>query len=457
MPNKATVEDNTYAVGKEKSENSLEHSVSDQTRAENAIGHLLDQINGRERYDAEAKALLSVKIFLVRILKGLIEPFSRFTDEAILRESFVGEIYLERMSVDDNSSAQIMGKNTEGSSIESGSIYYDLVLYVKLPSSPQGVVDFIINIEIQGKDSRFTPKRGGYYGARLISSEKGRVFIKEEYDWLVNQNIDIYNLTSSFYINVCFHFKSNKRRDIILPDRIITYYPNATLCEEGCEYKGTNYTSLIAICDCKYNELNYELINVNLLEDDSLKVIIDKILSDMVELVNNFINIKNHVWICYKNIFVFEYFITNIGGLIIIVFLIIQIICIILLFYKDYLGKISKFIILVTNLYINHKKRKSILKMSSHYYRQNNTDLKNIKEIEKKKSKKNISTAPTQKSEKIKEKKAKRRNKVKNDIKEKSNISTSFENSKKTLDVVHKEFNNVEDNNNTNENATGKR
>ena len=185
MPNKATFEDNTYAVGKEKSENSLEHSVSDQTRAENAIGHLLDQINGRERYDAEAKALLSVKIFLVRILKGLIEPFSRFTDVAILRESFVGEIYLERMSVDDNSSAQIMGKNTEGSSIESGSIYYDLVLYVKLPSSPQGVVDFIINIEIQGKDSRFTPKRGGYYGARLISSEKGRVFIKEEYKDMV--------------------------------------------------------------------------------------------------------------------------------------------------------------------------------------------------------------------------------------------------------------------------------
>ena len=269
-----------------------------------------------------------------------------------------------------------------------------------------------------------------------IKKNISSIYKKEEYDWLTSQNIDIYNLTSPFYINVCFHFKSNKNKDIILPDRILSYYPNVTLCEEGCEYKGTNFTSLIAICDCKYNELNYELINANLLEDDLIKVFTDKIISDMVELVDTFINFKNHVWTCYKNIFVFKYFITNIGGLIIFVMLIIQIICIIVLAYKGFLDKISKFIILVTNLYINHKKRNDILKMNTHY-KQMNTDLKNIKEIEKKKNKKKINTVPTENNEKINEK-AKRRNKVKNDIKEKINISSSFEASKKTLDVIKK-------------------
>ena len=291
-----------------------------------------------------------------------------------------------------------------------------------------------------------------------IKKNISSIYKKEKYDWLTNQNIDIYNITSPFYTNVCFHFKPIKKKDIILPDRIYSCYPNATLCEEGCKYKGTNFTSLITTCDCKYNELNYYLINANLLEDDLLKAFTDKIFSDMIDFVDKFINIKNHVWICYKNIFVFKYFITNIGGLIIFVMLIIQIICIILLIYKDYLGKISKFIIVVTNLYINHKKRsdtfKMSLRMSSHYNRQiNTTDLKNKKEIEKKRSKKKINTVPTEKNEKIKEKKVTRRNIIKNEHKEKVNISTSFETSKKTLDVIK----NNEENNLSNENYTGKR
>ena len=283
-----------------------------------------------------------------------------------------------------------------------------------------------------------------------IKKNISSIYKKEEYDWLTSQNIDIYNLTSPFYINVCFHFKSNKNKDIILPDRILLYYPNVTLCEEGCEYKGTNFTSLIATCDCKYNDLHYDLINANLLEDDLLKVLTDKVISDMVELVDTFINIKNHVWTCYKNIFIYKYFITNIGGLIIFVMLIIQIICIIVLSYKGFLDKISKFIILVTNLYINHKKRKDIFKMSTHYNKQMNTDLKSIKDFEKKKSKKKINTVPTEKNEKINEK-AKRRNKVKNDIKEKINISSSFETSKKTLDIIKKNEDNKISNDDINE------
>lgn len=286
-----------------------------------------------------------------------------------------------------------------------------------------------------------------------IKKNISSIYKKEEYDWLTSQNIDIYNLTSPFYTNVCFHFKSNKNKDIILPDRILSYFPNVTLCEEGCEYKGTNFTSLIATCDCKYNELNYELINSNLLEDDLIKAITDKVFSDMVELVDNFINIKNHVWICYKNIFVFKYFIRNIGGLIIFVMLIIQIICIIVLAYKGFLDKISKFILLVTNLYINHKKRSDILKMSTHYNKQITTDLKAIKEIEKKRSKKKINTVPTEKSEKINKKNSKRRNKAKIEIKEKVNITSSFETSKKTLDIIKKN----EDNTLSNDNITEKR
>ena len=72
---------------------------------------------------------------------------------------------------------------------------------------------------------------------------------------LIEQNIDIFNLSSNFYTDICFHFDSPIDKDITLKDRILIFFPNITLCENDCSIKGVNTTSMRAICECKFNNL----------------------------------------------------------------------------------------------------------------------------------------------------------------------------------------------------------
>ena len=49
--------------------------------------------------------------------------------------------------------------------------------------------------------------------------------------YLAEQNIDIFNLSSGFYTDICYHFNSPvEGKDIALKDRIKLYFPNVTLC-----------------------------------------------------------------------------------------------------------------------------------------------------------------------------------------------------------------------------------
>ena len=79
----------------------------------------------------------------------------------------------------------------------------------------------------------------------IIKKNISYIYNKEQYDWLIKKNIDIYDINSSFYASPCFNFKTNNSKDLILKDRLLLYYPNISLCEEGCEYEETNYDILI--------------------------------------------------------------------------------------------------------------------------------------------------------------------------------------------------------------------
>ena len=72
----------------------------------------------------------------------------------------------------------------------------------------------------------------------------------------VNEGIDIFNLSSPFYNDICF--KYNSKKDIALKDRVLEYFPNITLCEEGCELMGINITTYSSICECYYSESKRE-------------------------------------------------------------------------------------------------------------------------------------------------------------------------------------------------------
>ena len=212
------------------------------------------------------------------------------------------------------------------------------------------------------------------------------MYKKEEYEWLINQNIDIFNLNHSFYNSPCFPFKSNIGKDLTLKDRLLFYFANITLCEEGCEYIETNYNFLKTKCKCLYNESRYNLININLLEDELVILMQNTSIAIFAELRDFLENIKILFLICIKNVFSFKNLITNLGGYIILLLLIIQIICIIIIFKNDTIKKINKFIIIVTDLYIEYKSKKNNLINNSHHYKKRK--LKNIILLEDEKIKK---------------------------------------------------------------------
>ena len=83
--------------------------------------------------------------------------------------------------------------------------------------------------------------------------------------YLANQNINIFNISSEFYNDICYNFDSMIDKDITLKDRILLYYPNITLCESGCHIRGVNLTTLRAKCECKLNNIINNIFENNLL------------------------------------------------------------------------------------------------------------------------------------------------------------------------------------------------
>ena len=81
---------------------------------------------------------------------------------------------------------------------------------------------------------------------------------KEKYEYvqfLSQQNIDVFNLSSDFYSDICYYFDSPIKKDIALKDRIKIFFPNITLCENGCNIKAINSSTMKAECECKLSNL----------------------------------------------------------------------------------------------------------------------------------------------------------------------------------------------------------
>ena len=160
--------------------------------------------------------------------------------------------------------------------------------------------------------------------------------------FLAQQNINIFNISDEFYTNICFNFESPNGKDVPLKDRILTYYPNITLCDDGCNVKGVNLDSMESICECKFNDI----INSEYFEGNAF---VENTLGEVAELLasSNLMVLK-----CYKNVFSLDNMRNNIGGYIIILILFFQIISTLLYFcyFKDkmirYLYSISQYFIL---------------------------------------------------------------------------------------------------------------
>ena len=241
--------------------------------------------------------------------------------------------------------------------------------------------------------------------------------------YLAQQNIDIFNLSSAFYTDICYHFNSPvEGKDIALKDRIKIYYPNVTLCEDGCQIKGINLTTFKAICECLLNNLmNNNLLGNNILYQSSIGELENLIQKTNIEVIK-----------CYKDLFEMKYLVSNTGGFIIMSLILAQIVLIIIYLFKN-LYSIRKYIFSMTDKYIsfltNPKKNELISR--------NDSSIKRNKLIKYKEPPKRQAKINNEEDKNIK------RNNRKGKTKLERKKSNKINQKRKTLNLKHFVFKNL--------------
>ena len=161
--------------------------------------------------------------------------------------------------------------------------------------------------------------------------------------YLAEHDIDIFNLSGLFYTDIYYHFDSPIDKDIALQDRVLLFYPNVTLCENGCQTKGVNLSTFEAICECKFtNLINIDVLENNVLYKNSLGEIKSMISETNIEVIK-----------CYKDLFSTKFYLSNLGFYIIVFFLICQIILTII-YYRHSLFIFTKYVFDISEQYLTY-------------------------------------------------------------------------------------------------------
>ena len=218
--------------------------------------------------------------------------------------------------------------------------------------------------------------------------------------FLTEQNINIFNISDEFYTNICFEYESPVKKDIPLKDRISTFYPNATLCDDGCKNSGINLDDMTAKCDCTFNDIaNNDLIKEN--------VLLNSIVGEVFDIINNS-NIA--VLKCYK--YIIKYFPKRFGGFITVTLLLCHIILSIIFFSYE-LNNIKKYVFTMTENYLK------FLSLTGNSPNLNSAPPRKLKPIKNKKEEKQNANEEKPKI-------------VKNQAKAKTNILLNIKNKKGT-------------------------
>ena len=162
---------------------------------------------------------------------------------------------------------------------------------------------------------------------------------------LIGQNINIYNSEDSFFNDICFYFNNSKKRDIALSDRIKYLHQDTNLCDSGCKQVNFDLATQQAQCDCKYNDIETEEKNNELIKDNE---ILDAVAGELLEFINtsNIFIVK-----CYK--YIFKYIDDSIGAIISLILLCLNI-GFTLLFFLYELNKVKLYVYSLTEGYINY-------------------------------------------------------------------------------------------------------
>lgn len=209
---------------------------------------------GKSQYDAYCKRILANKVILAWILRYSVKEFTHMRIAEI--EKCIGDdIRISKVRVSPGMTntpepEKISGGSEEDKVPGEGEIYYDIRFSVYLPGQKEKV-KMIINVEAQ-KDSYpgyEIPSRGVYYGARMISAQKGTEFSGSDYDgikkvysiWIcMNAPDHIGNAVSEYSIVKKDHIPG-------IPDRMEAYDKMTVvqICLNPKSKKGNRLTEML--------------------------------------------------------------------------------------------------------------------------------------------------------------------------------------------------------------------
>ena len=177
------------------------------------------------QYDEKAKKLLGHKIILAYILVNTVEEFQGMNPKDVVKY-IEGEPYISTVPLDPGMTntkeikeesiketeipEQVIGLNTENSEINEGMIRFDIIFYVRMKD---GLTQIIVNIEAQKEEpgKYYILNRAIFYVGRILSSQKGRDFVKSEYN----------KMKRVYSIWICMNMKENSLTQIYLAKKDI--------------------------------------------------------------------------------------------------------------------------------------------------------------------------------------------------------------------------------------------
>lgn len=156
------------------------------------LAEAIDVVDDKAQYDRCVKKLLAFKAIDAWILKTCVKEFYPYSVEYITEHCLSGEVEISEHAVHQdqlnrskkvNGDEQVTKMNSESSSVNEGTVYYDVRFTAIAPTNGE-IIKLIINLEIQTNDKPGYElvTRGIYYCARMISEQHDSVFIGEHYE-----------------------------------------------------------------------------------------------------------------------------------------------------------------------------------------------------------------------------------------------------------------------------------
>ena len=141
----------------------------------------------------------------------------------------------------------------------------------------------------------------------------------------ITENIDVFNLSSGYYRDICYTATSDDGTDLTFDDRKKEFFSkNRIVCQENCDFSDYDYNIQKAKCSCEIKESSKSFANMNI---------------NINQVFENFIDIKNKVNIkilrCYKVLFSTNGIIKNYGNFIMIFIILFHFIFIIIFKAKN--------------------------------------------------------------------------------------------------------------------------